>query len=74
MIDDEHVVDVGHGLGEAADDLDRLFNGCAFEHGRVFRLHQAARRVCGIAQQLLDPRGQRPGQARENDLRPFLWD
>ncbi len=74
MIDDEDIVDVGHGLGQAADDLDRLLHGCAFEHGRIFRLHQPARRVRGVAQELLDPRGQGPGQARENILRTFLRD
>ena len=62
MIDDEHVVDVGDGLGQRADDLDRLLHGCAFEHRRIFRLHQAARRVGGIAQELLDPCGQGPGR------------
>ena len=74
MIDDEHVGDVGHGLGQGADDLDRFLDGCAFEHCRIFRLHQAARRVRRVAQELLDPRGQGPGQAGENTLRTFLRD
>ena len=74
MIDNEHVVDVAHRLGEAADDLDRLFNGGAFQHGRVLRLHQATRRVRGIAQELLDPCGQRPRQTLQDGLRAFLGD
>ena len=74
MIDHEHVVNVADRLGEAANDLDRLFNRCPFEHRRVFRLHQAAGGVGGIAEQLLDSRGQRPGQSLQNRLRAFFWD
>ena len=74
MIDHEHVVNVADRFREAANDLDRLFNRCSFEHRRVLRLHQAARSVGGIPEQLLDPRRQRPGQSLQNRLRAFFWD
>ena len=57
VIDDEDVVDVGDGLGQAADDLDCLFHGRAFEDGGVFRLHQAAG---GVA--VVRPDGHVPSQ------------
>jgi hypothetical protein len=63
MIDHEHVVNVADRFGETANDLDRLLNRCPFEHRRVFRLHQAAGGIGWIAEQLLDPRRQRPRQS-----------
>ena len=72
MIDHEHVVNVGDRFGEHADDLDRFFDRGPFEHRGVLGLHQPARRIRRIFQQLLDPRGHRRRQLFEHRLRALV--